>query len=65
MTDEEKESHSNAYVCNGYLKTFSYKKAWQDAYDNASDYDKKLLKGLPNFDPKVFEEITGIVVENS
>ena len=60
MTDEEKKIHVKAYVCDGYLKVFTYKEAWKNAFDSASERDISLLKALPNFDPKVFEEITGI-----
>jgi hypothetical protein len=45
------------------LKTIEYKDAWLNAWKDASDADKKLLKALPGFDVKVFEEITGINVE--
>jgi len=63
MTDEEKKIHSKAYVCDGYLKVFSYKEAWKNAFDTASEHDKSLLRSLPNFDSSVFEEITGIKLD--
>lgn len=62
MSDKEKEGNPKAFVCDGYLKTFSYKEAWRNSYDNASESDRTVLKNLPNFDAKVFEEITGIDV---
>ena len=62
MTDQEKFDNKNAFVCEGYLKTFSYKEAWANAYKGASKGDIKLLKALPNFDADVFFEITGIRV---
>ena len=62
MTDEEKIYYPKAYVCGGYLKIFTYKESWRNAYDNASENDIKLLKALPNFDSDVFEEITGIKI---
>ena len=62
MTDEEKQRFPKAYVCEGYLKKYEYKKAWQNAYKDATKNDVKLLKALPNFDAKVFEEITGIKI---
>jgi hypothetical protein len=44
----------------GYLKTWGYKEAFQQSYNNASDSDKALLLKLPNFDADVFFEISGI-----
>ena len=64
MSDEEKLKYPNAFVCNGYLKTFTYKEAWKNAYDSASKEDIKLLKALPNFDADIFEKITGIKINN-
>jgi hypothetical protein len=62
MTEEEKKNNPQTEVTGGYLKTLDYKEAWKKAYDNASKKDIVLLKALPNFDAKVFEEITGINV---
>jgi hypothetical protein len=63
MTDEERREHPDAATTNGYLKELSYEKAWRQAYDNATKKDIDLLKALPNFDPDVFEEITGIRID--
>jgi hypothetical protein len=63
MTDEEKKADPNAFVREGYLKTYSYKEAWQNAYKEASKEDIKLLKALPNFNADVFFEITGIKID--
>jgi len=63
MTDDEKKSFPNASICNGYLKTYSYKEAWRNAYNNASEHDIELLKKLPNFNADVFEKITGIRID--
>lgn len=62
MTEEEKKNNPQAEVTGGYLKTLDYKEAWAEAYRNANKKDILLLKALPNFDAKVFEEITGIDV---
>lgn len=64
MSDEEKMENQNYKTTGGYLKTYTYKEAFQEAWNNASDEDKELLYNLPNFDPKVFEEISGIKVNN-
>jgi len=63
MTDQEKTDNKNAFVTNGYLKRYTYKEAWANAYKNASKDDIRLLKALPNWDAKVFEEITGIIID--
>jgi len=63
MTDDEKKNNPQAETTGGYLKTFDYKEAWRQAYDNADKKEIELLKALPNFDAKVFEEITGIKVK--
>ena len=64
MTDEEKIDYPKAYVCQGYLKQFSYKEVWKNAFDNRNEDDLELLKALPNFDAKVFEEISGININD-
>ena len=63
MTDKEKIDNKNAFVTEGYLKTLSYKEAWAEAYKSASKEDIALLKALPNWDAKVFEEITGLKIK--
>ena len=63
MTNEEKKQNKDAFVTDGYLKTISYKKAWEIAYNNALKEDIGLLKALPNFSSEVFEEITGINIK--
>ena len=63
MTDEEKKNNLNFYIHGGYLKTRTYKEAWQNAWANATKEDKEKLFKLPNFDSKVFEDLSGINLE--
>ncbi len=65
MSDAEKaeEKNKSAFVTDGYLKTIPYKEAWANAYNNASKEDIELLKCLPNFDARIFEDITGIKID--
>lgn len=63
MTDKEKTNNPNFYVAGGYLKTKDYKQAWRDSWDEASDEDRRLILGLPNFDADVFLDISGIDVK--
>jgi len=60
MSDDEKIDNPNANTNGGYRKQFSYKEAWRNAFDNRNEDDLELLKALPNFNAVVFEEISGI-----
>lgn len=60
LTDDEKKDNPKAYVCGGYLKVFSYHEAWANLWKTLSNKEKDSFKMLPNFDPEIFEEITGI-----
>ena len=62
MTEEELKKHPMAKTTQGYLKTLTYKEAWRHSWNAAPDTDKQLLYKLPNFDPKIFEVISGIDV---
>ena len=63
-TDEEKEAHKiDIETCGGFTKAISYKEAFRIAWNKASkDEHKKLLK-LPNWNNKIFMEISGIDAE--
>ena len=64
-TEEEKKEHKNEIeICGGFLKTINYKDAWRIAWNKASIEERKKLFDLPNWDNKVFKEITGIDAEN-
>jgi hypothetical protein len=45
------------------LTTRSYKEAWTLYWTKASKEDKQRFLDLPNFDSRIFEEITGVDVE--
>ena len=62
MSDDDKQAHPQHETTGGYLKTLDYKDAWRESWDNASDYDRRLVLKLPNFDNAVFREISGIDV---
>ena len=63
MTEEEKEEHPEAEVTGGYIKKVMVsneeKQRWWDSLDASA---KELVISLPNFDPEIFKEITGIDV---
>lgn len=60
MTDEEKKAHPEHETTGGYLKTVDFKTACSMMWDNLTDDEKEAVKQIPNFDAEVFEEITGI-----
>ena len=62
MTEDEKKADVLAEMRGGYLKCMDYKEAFQLAYSKANDEDKALLLKLPNFNKKVFKEISGITI---
>lgn len=62
MTEEEKTNNPTYKTTGGYLKTLSYKEAWAVAWGKLSQFEKKQLTDLPNFDAKIFEEITGVKI---
>lgn len=63
MTDEEKNNISVGKEIGGYLKVLDYKDAWKEGWKTASTDFKNWVKGLPNFDAKIFTEITGVEIE--
>ncbi len=63
MTDEEKKDKPKAFVTDGYVKVYSYKEAWANLWATFDDDDKAAFTSLPNFDKDVFEDITGINID--
>ena len=68
MTPGEKNMHPEAEITRGYLKTYEYKEAFRKSFEEAKRKDDwpeqlALLKSIPNFDAKIFEEISGIKEE--
>lgn len=61
MTDDEKKDNSGWEQRGGFLKTLDFKEAcivwWGE-----NEYRHKDFLELPNFDADIFEEITGIKV---
>lgn len=60
MNESEKSNNPNAETTEGYLKTIPIKEALANAWNNWSEDYRKVFLDLPNFDSKIFEEITGI-----
>ena len=65
MTAEEKIAHPEFDDTGGFLKKHDFKEAFIKAWNAASDAQKKWFTDLPNFDAKIFFEITGVNVAAS
>jgi len=65
MTDREKTENPSYKATGGYLKKYDYKEAFKKSWNEATQEDRDLLFKLPNFDANVFEEISGINVNES
>ncbi len=68
MLPEEKEQHPKYATVGGYLKKYDYKEAFRKSFEEAKqlpDWPEQLkrLRALPNFNFKIFEEISGITAE--
>jgi hypothetical protein len=59
------EQNTETKNMDGKLKTMTYKEAWAEYWSRASEEDKKWFMNLPNFDPQIFKEITGIDVNET
>ena len=64
-TEEEKKESLCGQAIGGYLKTYTYKEACQNWWNNMSEENKEIVKSIPNFDKDVFFEITGIEVKDN
>ena len=63
MSSEEKTANPTYKTTGGYLKKMDYKDAHRLWWKDLPEEDKKKITGLPNFDAKQFEFITGIDVQ--
>ena len=61
-TEEEKSTDPKKALIGGYLKTRTYKEAWAILWKTFSKKTRKDIQTLPNFDPDVFFEITGVKI---
>ena len=63
MTDEEKAEHPTHETTGGYLKELDEGESGRLWWDGLSKSEKEVIQALPNFDPDIFEQCTGIKVE--
>lgn len=60
MTDEEKQQHPEHETTGGYLKSVSPQEAYAIMWESLDEKEKDAIRSIPNFDPDIFFEITGI-----
>ena len=63
MTDEEKDAHPDYKITGGYLKVLDESECRQTWWNDLSEKQKDIIKAVPNFDPEIFFQCTGIRVE--
>lgn len=63
MTDEERKAHPEYKTTLGYLKVLDEPDSAQIWWNGLSDGNKEIIKSLPNFDPDIFYQCTGIKVD--
>ena len=62
-TEREKRTDEKKALIGGYLLKRTYKEACAIWWENTTQENKEIIMSIPNFDAKIFEEITGIKVK--
>jgi hypothetical protein len=65
MTTEQKKADPQFHVKGGTLIRQDYKEAWAEAWGKATKEKQQEFLDLPNFDPEIFLEITGVDVRKT
>ena len=65
MTDEEKAEHPTHETTGGYLKVLDESECVQLWWDGLREQHREIISSLPNFDPDIFEQCTGIKVQKA
>ena len=63
MTDEEKVANPTYETTGGYLKVLDESGCGQLWWGSLSDFQKNYIRSIPNFDAEIFEQCTGIKVD--
>ena len=61
-TAEEKAADPQKELVGGYLRTYTMEESWENWWNELSDEDRQIIMEIPNFDPEIFKDITGIEV---
>ncbi len=64
MTDEEKVAHPTHETTGGYLKVLDESECGQLWWGSLSEHNKNIIKAIPNFDAAIFEQCTGIKIDD-
>ena len=62
MTVEEKKMYPSHKTTGGYLKSFSFKEACANMWNNLTDKERDIIQSIPNFNKDKFKQITGIEI---
>ena len=63
MTNEEKEAHPSYKTTGGYLKKLDESDCAQMWWNGLLEHQRNIIKALPNFDPGIFFQCTGVKVD--
>ena len=61
-TSEEKAADPEKERTGGFLKENTYEEAWAKWWAKMDDKNKLIIQSIPNFDPAIFKDITGIEI---
>ena len=60
MTDEEKEVHPEYKTTGGFLKVLDTSDCCVRWWESLDEYQRNIIRSIPNFDAAIFKQITGI-----
>ena len=60
MTDEEKEAHPEYKTTGGFLKILDTSDCCVRWWESLDEYQRYIIRYIPNFDAAIFKQITGI-----
>ena len=64
MTEEEKAAYPTHKTTGGYLKVLDESECGQLWWGSLSEHNKNIIKAIPNFDAAIFEQCTGIEIDD-
>ena len=63
MTDEERKKHPEAETTGGYLREMDNTETVNEWWKKLKEENKEMIMSMPNFDRRIFKQITGIDVD--
>ena len=64
MTEEEKAAYPTHKTTGGYLKVLDEAECGQLWWGSLSEHNKNVIKAIPNFNAAIFEQCTGIKIDD-